>query len=58
MPVIFVNVTEVETSKYKIMWHTPTFSNILEHSIIYKQVKVKIKVYFLKSNYDDYPPPG
>ena len=43
MPVIFVNVTEVETSKYKIMWQTPTFSNILEHSIIYKQVKVNIK---------------
>lgn len=38
-PVIFVNVTEVETSKYKILWSTPSFSNILEHILIYKQVK-------------------
>jgi len=38
-PVFGPNVTEVEPSKFLLEWTTPTFSNILEHSLIYKQVK-------------------
>ena len=46
-PVIFENVSEVESAKYKILWTTPSFSNIQEHMLIYKQVKVDvlIKIY-------------
>lgn len=40
-PVIFENVSEVESAKYKILWTTPSFSNIQEHMLIYKQVKDK-----------------
>lgn len=40
LPVIMVNVTEVESSRYQIVWTTPSFTNIAEHLLIYKQVKV------------------
>jgi hypothetical protein len=40
MPVFVPNVTEIEPSKFLLEWATPSFSNILEHSLIYKQVKV------------------
>ena len=40
LPVIMVNVTEVEPSRYKIVWTTPSFTNLAEHLLIYKQVKV------------------
>ena len=39
-PVFGPNVTEIEPSKFLLEWATPSFSNILEHSLIYKQVKV------------------
>ena len=39
-PGILSNVTEIESSKYKLDWETPSFTNILEHLLIYKQVKV------------------
>jgi len=39
MPVFVPNVTEIEPSKFLLKWATPSFSNILEHSLIYKQVK-------------------
>lgn len=38
-PVFGPNVTEIEPSKFRLEWATPSFSNILEHSLIYKQVK-------------------
>jgi len=41
MPVFGPNVTEVEPSKFLLEWATPSFTNILEHSLIYKQVKDK-----------------
>eukprot|EP00090_Calanus_glacialis_P006877 TRINITY_DN15378_c0_g1_i1.p1 TRINITY_DN15378_c0_g1~~TRINITY_DN15378_c0_g1_i1.p1 ORF type:complete len:468 (-),score=49.34 TRINITY_DN15378_c0_g1_i1:75-1478(-) len=40
-PVFGPNVTEIEPSKFLLEWATPSFSNILEHSLIYKQVKDK-----------------
>ena len=40
MPVFVPNVTEIEPSKFLLEWTTPSFSNILEHRLIYKQVKV------------------
>ena len=40
-PGILSNVTEIESSKYKLDWETPSFTNILEHLLIYKQVKVR-----------------
>ena len=42
LPVIMVNVTEVESSRYQIGWSTPSFTHIAEHLLIYKQVKVII----------------
>ena len=39
-PRISDNITEVDISKYKFNWMTPSFTNILEHLLIYKQVKV------------------
>ena len=39
-PRISNNITEVDISKYKFNWVTPSFTNILEHLLIYKQVKV------------------
>ena len=39
-PRISNNITEVDNSKYKFNWMTPSFTNILEHLLIYKQVKV------------------
>ena len=39
-PRISDNITEVDISKYKVNWMTPSFTNILEHLLIYKQVKV------------------
>jgi len=39
MPVFVPNVTEIEPSKFLLEWTTPSFSNILEHRLIYKQVK-------------------
>lgn len=38
-PSITSNVTEAESSKYKLDWRTPSYTNILEHLLIYKQVK-------------------
>jgi len=40
-PRISHNITEVDISKYKFNWLTPSFTNILEHLLIYKQVKDK-----------------
>ena len=40
MPVFGPNVTETESYKFLLEWATPSYSNILEHSLIYKQVKV------------------
>ena len=34
---------QVEPSRFHLHWRTPTYSNILEQSLTYKQVKVKPK---------------
>ena len=47
MPVILFNVTEVEFSRYQILWTTPSFTNIAEHLLIYKQVKVILTILIL-----------
>lgn len=40
-PVFTSNVSEVEPSRFHLHWLTPTYSNILEQSLTYKQVKDK-----------------
>ena len=48
VPVISSNVTEVESGKYQILWSTPSFAEIVEHALVYKQVKVTIcQIFFL-----------
>ena len=54
MPVFGPNVTEIEPSKFLLEWATPSFSNILEHSLIYKQVKV---IYHSKNLFGFFLPP-
>jgi len=38
-PVVSPNVTEVEVGKYLMEWTTPSFAEIVEHALVYKQVK-------------------
>ena len=55
-------MTEIEPSKFRLEWATPSFSNILEHSLIYKQVKVifsgpeeKYFIIFLRLQFIGFP---
>jgi len=38
-PAVSSNVTEMVASKYRIEWTTPSYSHVVEHALIYKQVK-------------------
>jgi len=40
-PVFTSNVSEVQPSRFQLSWETPSYSNILEQSLSYKQVKDK-----------------
>ena len=41
-PAVSSNVTEMVASKYRIEWTTPSYSHVVEHALIYKQVKVNM----------------
>ena len=41
------NVTEIVASKYRIEWTTPSYSHVVEHALIYKQVKVNMFMMFM-----------
>ena len=49
-PVVSPNVTEVEVGKYLMEWTTPSFAEIVEHALVYKQVKVKVSSSILYSS--------
>ena len=46
-PVVSPNVTEIVASKYRIEWTTPSYSHVVEHALIYKQVKVNMFMMFM-----------